>query len=76
MLVRNIQTYLRRYSMTDVDKIKNRLQSLREQHTLQHQKCEAAEAENVQDKYLTEMKKKKLALKDEISILEKQLKAI
>jgi hypothetical protein len=62
--------------MTDVDKIKNRLQSLREQHTLQHQKCEAAEAENVQDKYLTEMKKKKLALKDEISILEKQLKAI
>ena len=76
MLVRNIQTYLRRYSMTDVDKIKNRLQSLREQHTLQHQRCEAAEAENVQDKYLTEMKKKKLALKDEISILEKQLKAI
>ena len=62
--------------MTDVDKIKNRLQSLREQHTLQHQRCEAAEAENVQDKYLTEMKKKKLALKDEISILEKQLKAI
>jgi hypothetical protein len=62
--------------MTDVDKIKNRLQSLREQHTLQHQKCEAAEAENVQDKYLTEMKKKKLALKDEILILEKQLKAI
>ena len=76
MLVRNMQTYLRRYSMTDVDKIKNRLQSLREQHTLQHQRCEAAEAENVQDKYLTEMKKKKLALKDEISILEKQLKAI
>ena len=73
MLVRNIQTYLRRYSMTDVDKIKNRLQSLREQHTLQHQKCEAAEAENVQDKYLTEMKKKKLALKDEIAIIEKQI---
>ena len=69
MLVRNMQTYLRRYSMTNlekIDKLKNRLQSLKEQHALEHQKCEAAEAENVQDKYLTEMKKKKLALKDEI----------
>ena len=48
MLVRNSQTYLRRYSMTNlekIDKLKNRLQSLKEQHALEHQKCEAAEAE-------------------------------
>ena len=62
--------------MTTVEKLKNRLQSLREQHALEHQKCEAAEAENVQEKFLTEMKKKKLALKDEISIIEKELKAL
>ena len=73
MLVRNMQTYLRRYSMTTVEKLKNRLQSLKEQHTLEHQRCEAAEAENVQEKYLTEMKKKKLALKDEIAIIERQI---
>ena len=73
MLVRNFQIYLRRYSMTTVEKLKNRLQSLKEQHALEHQKCEAAEAENVQEKYLTEMKKKKLALKDEIAIIERQI---
>jgi len=59
--------------MTTVEKLKNRLQSLKEQHALEHQRCEAAEAENVQEKYLTEMKKKKLALKDEIAIIEKQI---
>ena len=76
MLVHNILTYSRRYDMTTVEKLKNRLQSLREQHALEHQKCEAAEAENVQEKFLTEMKKKKLALKDEISIIEKELKEL
>ena len=74
MLVRNIQIYLRRYNMTTVEKLRNRLQSLTEQHKLEHQKCEAAEAENVQEKYLTEMKKKKLALKDEMCKIEKQIK--
>ena len=59
--------------MTTVEKLKNRLQSLKEQHALEHQRCEAAEAESVQEKYLTEMKKKKLALKDEIAIIEKQI---
>ena len=59
--------------MTTIEKLKNRLQSLKEQHALEHQKCEAAEAENVQEKYLTEMKKKKLALKDEIAIIERQI---
>ena len=76
MLVHNILTYSRRYDMTTVEKLKNRLQSLREQHALEHQKCEAAEAENVQEKFLTKMKKKKLALKDEISIIEKELKEL
>jgi len=52
--------------MTTIEKLKNRLQSLKEQHRLEHQRVEAAEAENVQEKYLTEMKKKKLALKDEM----------
>jgi len=60
--------------MTTVEKLRNRLQSLTEQHKLEHQKCEAAEAENVQEKYLTEMKKKKLALKDEMCKIEKQIK--
>jgi len=59
--------------MTTIEKLKNRLQSLKEQHALEHQRCEAAEAENVQEKYLTEMKKKKLALKDEIAIIERQI---
>ena len=74
MLVRNIQIYLRRYNMMTVEKLRNRLQSLTEQHKLEHQRCEAAEAENVQEKYLTEMKKKKLALKDEMLNIEKQIK--
>ena len=59
--------------MTTVEKLKNRLQSLKEQHALEHKRCEAAEAENVQEKFLTEMKKKKLVLKDEIAIIEKQI---
>ena len=53
-------------NLEKIDKLKSRLQSLKEQHDLEHQKVEAAEAENVADKYLTEMKKKKLALKDEM----------
>jgi len=60
--------------MMTVEKLRNRLQSLTEQHKLEHQRCEAAEAENVQEKYLTEMKKKKLALKDEMLNIEKQIK--
>ena len=59
--------------MTTVEKLKNRLQSLKEQHALEHQRCEAAEAEKVQEKILTEMKKKKLALKDEIATIERQI---
>ena len=53
-------------NLEKIDKLKNRLQSLKEQHDLEHQKVEAAEAENVADKYLTQMKKKKLTLKDEM----------
>jgi len=59
-----------------LDKLKNRLQSLKEQHDLQHQKVEAAEAENVQDKFLTEMKKKKLALKDEMWKVELEITSL
>jgi hypothetical protein len=68
-----MRTYLRRYNMTTIEKLKNRLQSLKEQHHLEHQKVEAAEAENVAEKYLTEMKKKKLALKDEMHKVELEI---
>ena len=60
-------------SLEKIDKLKNRLQSLKEQHALEHQKCEAAEAENVADKFLTEMKKRKLALKDEMGKIELEI---
>ena len=63
-------------NLEKIDKLKNRLQSLKEQHDLQHQKVEAAEAENVADKFLTEMKKKKLAFKDEIATIEKQIEEL
>jgi hypothetical protein len=59
--------------MITVEKLRNRLQSLTEQHKLEHQKCEAAEAENVQEKYLTEIKKRKLALKDEMWKIELEI---
>jgi len=59
--------------MITVEKLRNRLQSLTEQHNLEHQKCEAAEAENVQEKYLTEIKKRKLALKDEMWKIELEI---
>jgi len=60
-------------NLEKIDKLKNRLQSLREQHALQHEKCEVAELERVQEKYLTEIKKKKLALKDEMWKVELEL---
>ena len=72
MLVHNTQTYsksYKRYNMTNVekiDKLKNRLQSLIEKHKLLHEKVEVAEAEKVQEKYLVEMKKQKLSLKDDM----------
>ena len=53
--------------------LKDRLAILEEQHQYQHKLVEAAEAENAPEQYVHEMKKKKLALKDEISILKKQL---
>jgi len=49
-----------------IDKLKNRLQSLIKKHKLLHEKVEVAEAEKVQEKYLVEMKKQKLSLKDDM----------
>jgi len=50
-----------------------RAQFLEKKHKLLHDRIEAAEAEKCPDKYLTEMKKEKLALKDEISRLWNQV---
>ena len=50
-----------------------RAQYLERKHKLLHDRIEAAEAEKCPDKYLTEMKKEKLALKDEIVRLWKQV---
>jgi len=49
-----------------IDKLNNRLQSLIAKHKLVHEKVEVAEAEKVQEKFLVEMKKQKLSLKDEM----------
>ena len=49
-----------------IDKLNNRLQSLIAKHKLVHAKVEVAEAEKVQEKFLVEMKKQKLSLKDEM----------
>ena len=49
-----------------IDKLNNRLQSLIAKHKLVHEKIEVAEAEKVQEKFLVEMKKQKLSLKDEM----------
>ena len=57
----------------NVDKLKNRLASLQKQHADAHERCEVAEAENVQDKQLTEMKEKRLALKDEMWKIELEI---
>jgi len=46
-----------------------RAKFLEKKHKLLHDRIEAAEAEKCPDKYLTEMKKEKLALKDEIGRL-------
>jgi uncharacterized protein YdcH (DUF465 family) len=46
---------------------------LEKKHKLLHDRIEVAEAEKCPDKYLTEMKKEKLALKDEISRLWNQV---
>ena len=47
-----------------IDKLNNRLQSLIAKHKLVHEKVEVAE--KVQEKFLVEMKKQKLSLKDEM----------
>jgi len=57
----------------NVDKLKNRLASLQKQHADAHERCEVAEIEKVQDKYIKDLKKKKLDLKDEIVKIEKQI---
>ena len=49
-----------------IDKLNNRLQSLIAKHKLVQEKVEVAEAEKVQEKFLVEMKKQKLSLKDEM----------
>ena len=49
-----------------IDKLNNRLQSLIAKHKIVHEKVEVAEAEKVQEKFLVEMKKQKLSLKDEM----------
>lgn len=63
-------------NLEKIGKLKNRLQSLVEQHAFEHSKLEAAESENVQEKFLTEMKKKKLALKDEMWTINLQITAL
>jgi len=60
-------------SLEKIDKLKNRLQSLKEQHALEHERVEVAELEKVQDKFLAELKKKKLALKDEMHKVELEI---
>lgn len=57
----------------NVDKLKNRLASLQKQHADAHERCEVAEIEKTQDKYIKDLKKKKLDIKDEIVKIERQI---
>lgn len=54
--------FIKEKDMTTAERAK----FLEQKHKLLHARIEAAEAEKCPDKYLTEMKKEKLALKDEI----------
>lgn len=57
-------------------KLENRLRFLKEQHKKQHDIVEALEAEKAPDKIITNHKKLKLSLKDEIAALENELKGL
>ena len=51
-----------------------RLEVLQDAHKLQHQMVEALEAEKAPDHIVSEAKKKKLQLKDQINEIEMKLK--
>lgn len=53
--------------------IHGRLESLRSKHNSLHTKIEALEAEKAPDRYIKPLKKQKLALKDEIEKLKKDM---
>lgn len=53
--------------------LRDRLAVLEEQHLHQHKLVEAAEAEKCPEKYVQDLKKKKLALKDEIAKIKSEL---
>ena len=55
--------------MVTIEKLKGRLVTLKQRHKDLHKKIEVLEAEKAPDKIITNYKKKKLALKDEISKL-------
>lgn len=53
--------------------IADRLVSLERKHKNLHDRVEAAEAEKAPDKYISNMKREKLVLKDEITRLRKEV---
>jgi len=62
--------------MSEKERLERKLLKLQEQHEHQHKLLEVSEVEKVADKHLTEMKKKKLAIKDQIVKVEKQIQQI
>lgn len=51
-----------------------RLESLQRKHKEVHERIEALQAEKAPDKYTANLKREKLAIKDEIELILKQMK--
>jgi hypothetical protein len=57
----------------NIENKKHRLELLQKKHDLQHSMVEALEAEKAPEKTINRAKQEKLALKDEITTLKKEL---
>lgn len=53
--------------------VANHIKALKDKHKDLHDRIEVLEAENVDDKYITPLKKEKLKIRDEITHYEKML---
>ena len=62
--------------MITKEKLEHHKAHLEDQHNDLHKRIEVAEIENARDDLVQNMKKKKLALKDEIEKLEKQIQEL
>ena len=57
-------------------KLENRIRFLKDQHKRQHDIVEALEAEKAPEEAIKNQKRLKLSIKDEITVLENELKGL